>query len=203
MVEWQAIVLAVQILLLAAGWLLFQRARGELSAQAAETPILGEVRALQKGVKQLLQEIEAAADRQSARLESGCANAATLLDDIETVMREAEQRLEQIEERARQIGASTPVWASHAAAPVPISAPDRPHAASTADAGPAGAVAAQLQTTNVRTDASARSAADTVEAIRARIYALADAGGTAASIARSLQRSEGEVEILLSLRGQQ
>ncbi len=43
--EWQAIVLVMQILMLAVGWLLFQQARGELSARAAEKPVLGEGKA--------------------------------------------------------------------------------------------------------------------------------------------------------------
>ena len=43
--EWQAIVLTSQIMLLAVGWALFQKARAELAARAAEAPILSEVRA--------------------------------------------------------------------------------------------------------------------------------------------------------------
>src|SRR3954465_3176011 len=98
--EWQAVVLAVQILLLAAGWLLFQRARGELSARAAETPVLAEVRALQKSVKQLLLEMEAAAARQAARLETGCSEAAAILVEMESKIRDAEERLGRYEETA-------------------------------------------------------------------------------------------------------
>ena len=88
--EWQNVVLAMQILLLAAGWLLFQRARGELSARAAETPVLAEVRALQKSVKQLVAELDSAADRQAGRLENGCIEAAAILQEIEAAMQDAQ-----------------------------------------------------------------------------------------------------------------
>jgi hypothetical protein len=66
---WQAMVFSVQILLLAAGWTLFQKARGELSARAAEAPVLTEIKALHRNVKRLLQEIETTSDHASAQIE--------------------------------------------------------------------------------------------------------------------------------------
>jgi hypothetical protein len=101
--EWQAVVLAIQILLLAAGWILFQRARGELSAQAAEAPVLAEVKALQQRVKSLLVELESATDRQAARLESGCADAVAVLTEIESKIQIVEELIVQSDRAARRL----------------------------------------------------------------------------------------------------
>ena len=86
--EWQAVVLVMQILMLAVGWFLFQQAKGELSAHAAETPVLGEVKALQRSIKQLLTDMENTSERTSLNLEAKCRQAqelaSTLADYIET-----------------------------------------------------------------------------------------------------------------------
>src|SRR5687768_16654551 len=90
--EWQAVVMAMQILLLATGWVLFQKARAELSAKAAEEPVLSEVRALQRNVKELLAEIEETGDAVSSRLESRCVEARELLHALERRLGEAAER---------------------------------------------------------------------------------------------------------------
>ena len=93
--EWQAIVLVMQILMLAVGWFLFQQARGELSARAAETPVLGEVKALQRNIKQLLSDLERASERaseqseqSSEQLEARCAEARQLIADLDERLQE-------------------------------------------------------------------------------------------------------------------
>lgn len=194
--EWQAVVLAVQIMLLAAGWLLFQRARGELSARAAETPVLAEVRALQKSVKQLVLEIESAADRQSARLEAGCSEAAAILLEMESKIRDAEERLARYEEAARRLEQSGLRPGEHEA---------RSHNAFSRGAGVDGG---QVSATRLQGAGEAQRAPATVAepvqavvSLRDTVFRLADGGETTPAIARAMKLSEGEVETLLSLRG--
>jgi len=154
--EWQAVVLAVQIMLLAAGWLLFQRARGELSARAAEAPVLAELKDVHQQVRLLLVEVERSTERQAARLENGCADAVAVLTEIENKIRIAEQLL------ARSAQGN-------------------------------GAALANIE----RGQEDSRDD-DTRDD---QIYALADAGHSTAAIAHTLRLSEGEVEMLLGLRG--
>ncbi len=198
--EWQAVVLAIQILLLAAGWLLFQRARGDLSVQAAESPILTEVRALQKSVKQLLLEMELAADRQSIRLENGCADAAATLLEIENTLRGAEQRLETYEARLLSIGSDRfgndevssirSGRATHFDSDTHIvaSSPYLEHRVVETSDGAAAIVHDADRSTQPGMDQ------------RDQIFRLADRGENAASIARTTHVSEGEIEMLLRLR---
>ncbi len=89
--EWQAIVLVMQILLLAVSWFLFQQARAELTARAAETPVMAEVKTLHVNVKKMLDELEQTADRSSSRLENGAETVRQLLGELET------ERLDTIE----------------------------------------------------------------------------------------------------------
>ena len=200
MQEWQAVVLAIQILLLAAGWLLFQRARGELSARAAETPVLSEVRALQKSVKQLVSELESAADRQAGRLEQACVDAAALLEELESQIRAAHEQLEASELR---IAAATSVRPETGGKGENLSESmhrldaqdlivvnDRRHNQSV------------VQTATPEPSRAQATEAPTQSSYRERIFALADSGETAAAIARATRLSEGEVEIVLRLRGQ-
>ena len=42
---WGTIVLFINVLLLFAGWLLFQQAKSDLTARAAQIPVLSEVKA--------------------------------------------------------------------------------------------------------------------------------------------------------------
>jgi hypothetical protein len=177
--EWQAVVMAVQIMLLATGWVLFQKARAELSAKAAEEPVLSEVRALQRQVKALLAEIEQAGETATARLESQCAEARSLLEALErrsevaALPSEPRPALPKRSRRApsaptlpQEIPQDTPAAVVRAADPPPVSEPP----------------------------STARR--------RETIYALADTGATPSSIARQTGLSEGEVETLLGLRRQ-
>ena len=51
--------MVVNILLLIAGWLLFQQAKSDLTARAAQIPVLSEVKALQKSIAALLEQLKA------------------------------------------------------------------------------------------------------------------------------------------------
>src|SRR5438270_7345239 len=180
MVEWQFVVLALQILLLAASWLLFQRARGELSAHAAKAPVLSEVQSLQERVKRLLAEMEAAADAHSARLEDGCDRAAAMLTALETALGHGERDS----------------FAMESAHPAPVTdEPPRMEPARTEP--PPGEQPALDELLSAR---PVYRVPESAEELRNQIYALADKGRTVASIARAVQRSEDEVESLLTLR---
>lgn len=194
MMEWQAVVLAVQILLLAAGWLLFQRARGDLAARAAEIPVLGEVRALQKSVKQLLVEIETASDRQALRLENGCAEAVALVTELETAMREAERRLADFEASISAIATARAVAAVVGQSTASRSIPETAHAAI-----PNDTTTAEPVSDGASLPVGYPAASNTISP-RDLVYQLADSGQSTASIAYQTRLSEGEVETLLGLR---
>ena len=189
--EWQAIVFALQILLLATSWVLFQKARAELSAKAVETPVLNEVRALQRNVKQLLAEIEAAADSASTQVESRCEKAREALAALERAL----DRTEAPAETAIPARKTTPA----------VARPKRnTRVRASADAGwmadqepAAQAVAARRETKDAAVKAAPESA---YAARRQEVYALTDAGEPTAAIARRTGISEGEIETWLGLR---
>jgi len=176
--DWQIVVFVLQIMLLAVGYFLFQQARAELSARAAEAPVLSEVKALQRSIKQLLKELEETADQTSARLESRCLEAKELLASLD-------RRLAAWEEGERQAAPSRVV-----------PSPDRQRP----EMDPAitrGLAAVAPNTTDEKSPASAPARPDSR---RQTVYALADAGEAPAAIARATGLSEGEVETLLGLR---
>jgi hypothetical protein len=175
--EWQAVVLAMQILLLATGWVLFQKAKAELAAKAAEEPVLSEVRALQRNVKELLAEIEETGDAVTLRLESRCVEARELMLALD-------RRLEATVERESR--------------PAPVKrAPRRTAAAVVAQPVPAQNPAPALEAVEPPLVASAPSPSATR---REAVYALAENGADSPDIARQTGISEGEVEMLLGLR---
>lgn len=190
--EWQIVVLVLQILLLAVGYFLFQQARAELNARAAETPVLGEVKALQRSVKQLLAEIEETADRTSERMERRCAEAQELLNALE-------HRIAAAQEAQHSLPLPPPEWAQAAASPrrreKVEKVPPAPNAPTIAQ-GIAVAAENYSGAQEPNRDQTAR------DARRQAVYALADAGESPADIARATGFSEGEVETLLSLRFQ-
>lgn len=189
--EWQIVVLVLQILLLAVGYFLFQQARAELNARAAETPVLGEVKALQRSVKQLLAEIEETADRTSERMERRCAEAQELLNALEhriAAAQEAQHSLPLPPPERTQ--AAAPRRREKVAKVLP--APNAPTIAQ----GIAVAAENYSGAQEPNRDLTAR------DARRQAVYALADAGESPADIARATGLSEGEVETLLSLRFQ-
>ena len=199
--EWQAIVLAVQILLLAAGWILFQRARGELSVRAAETPVLGEVKALQKNVKELLVEIETTADKQSARLERICADAASVLSAIEIRIQDADAILSQLEARP----AAGPAALLNAARRYDgrNEASIGPASIAPGHNGPYHAIHVQRQENVSATPESITTPISMNDGLLKRrelVFSMADNGQSAAAIAEATRLSEGEVEALLGLR---
>ena len=197
--EWQAVVLALQILLLAAGWLLFQRARGELSVRAAETPILAEVRALQKNVKLLLSEIESTADRQALRLENGCSDAVAILDEIENKIRDAEHRLLDYEERLQAVGVVPDRDARRSRNSEYRTSEFAGEQIIVSDAGLKLAVPQGIGTIAANISSESGRGSD-ARSRRDKVFLLADSGLGTAAIAQATRLSEGEVETMLGLR---
>jgi len=89
--DWGSIVLVVEILLLVAGWLLFQQAKTELTARAVQIPVLSEVKALQKSVVALLEQLKLESTQVSAQLEARCREARDLLAALDRRLEEIQQ----------------------------------------------------------------------------------------------------------------
>ena len=194
--EWQAIVLTLQILLLAIGWTLFQKARAELSARAAETPILGEVKALHRNVKQLLTEIEQTADQTATRLEGRIETAREVLASLECRLEEAQRSAE----APVSIPAPEPRRATRARKGRQAADPEFPE---TLPAMPNIEQGIAVTLENRERIADYGTAQTLRESRRNTIYQLADAGEPPAAIARMTKLTEGEVETLLGLRRRQ
>jgi DNA-binding NarL/FixJ family response regulator len=86
---WGTIVLFINVLLLFAGWLLFQQAKSDLTARAAQIPVLSEVKALQKSVAALLEQLKLESIQTSAQLDTRCAEARDLLAAIDRKLEES------------------------------------------------------------------------------------------------------------------
>ncbi len=183
--EWQAIVLVIQILMLAVGWFLFQQARGELSARAAETPVLGEVKALQRSIKQLLADMEQSSESASARLEKRCDQARRLLDTLDLRMAEASDLRDSLHQVQPSLAARTDGQSVSFVHEDTSSAPGLNDAV---------VVARRSAPEQMDPPHNAR------DRRRDTIFALADVGRTQGEIARETGISEGEIEMLLALR---
>jgi len=86
---WSSIILVVNILLLVAGWLLFQQAKSDLTARAAQIPVLSEVKALQRSIAALLEQLKLESSQTSAQLEARCLEARDLLAALDRRIEEA------------------------------------------------------------------------------------------------------------------
>lgn len=87
----EALVLAVQILLLVGGWVLFQQAKSDLTARAAELPVLSEVKALQKSIAALLEQLKLESTQVSTQLEARFVEARELLAALDKRLEEMRQ----------------------------------------------------------------------------------------------------------------
>ncbi len=206
--EWQAVVLAVQILLLAGGWVLFQKAKADLSAKAAETPVLGELRALKSQIKQLLDEIETAGDTASSRLEAQYRDAHDLLVELEQRIVEADATLQSPAPpptRELRTESFAPLAVSTVIETAPSKASRRTKSATskaTASATAAKPAATRKPKAAAHTPAVAEAVALVgMAARRQQVYTLADEGREMTDIARQTDISVGEVETLIGVRG--
>jgi hypothetical protein len=180
--DFGSIVLVVNILLLVAGWLLFQQARSDLTARAAQVPILSEVKALQKSIATLLEQLKLEAGQSSTQLEARCVEARDLLAALD-------RRLEELE----ALKAGPKAIARRRAA-----LPAREAAANTA--APIATVAAPVATTAAVAEPQRAAPAPAPSSRHQEVYALADDGVEPPDIARRTGYSHGEVELILGLR---
>lgn len=89
---WSNIVLVVNVLLLIAGWLLFQQAKSDLTARAAETPVLTEVKELQRSIAILLEQLRLESGQMSTQMEARCIEARDLLAALDRRLEEGAQQ---------------------------------------------------------------------------------------------------------------
>jgi hypothetical protein len=179
-----AVIFALQIGLAVWMWNYYQNAKRDLNARAAENPMLTEVSSLQRTVKELLVAVEEAAQDTTARMEVRCAEARFLLGTLE-------ERLSQLEVQEVVKKAISP--------PSEESSPNtaelllyevKHHREEEAQAPPP----------KVEETISTEEAADR-EYRYQRAYALAEIGMPMADIARETELPEGEIELMLRLRG--
>jgi hypothetical protein len=209
--EWQAVVLAVQILILAVGWVLFQKAKAELSVKAAETPVLGELRSLKSQIKQLLDEIETMGDTASAQLEAQCRNAQVLIQELEARISEAEETLHTPLTFPHQeilTESFAPLAVTAVSPPVEDASPKKaPRRTKSAPDTSSAATAVATKPATRRAKITATPAVSEAVALvgmaarRQQVFALADEGKEMATIARETDISIAEVETLIGLRG--
>lgn len=183
-----AVILVAQIALAVWMWNLYQNARRDLNARVAEAPMLTEVHALQRTVKELLGAIEDASQDTTARLEVRCAEARFLLGALE-------ERLSEVE--------------VHEALPTPEPRGRDAIASNTAEQLLYEAKGLETRPT-VQSDTSPfvtiveeefEPAQEDREMLYQRAYALAEIGEPLENIARETGISEGELELMLRLRG--
>jgi hypothetical protein len=167
---WSSIVMVVNILLLIAGWLLFQQAKSDLTARAAEVPVLSEIKALQKSIAALLEQLKLESAQSSAHLEARCLEARDLLTTLD-------RRLEEARESKP---AARPSRRRESAASDRTERTERPDA-----------TAVSSEPGEARPDTTTRYEA---------IYSLADEGLAHADIAQRTGHTAGEVELILGLR---
>lgn len=151
-------------------WTFYKNAKRDLDARAADAPVLKEVAALQKSVKELLSAIEEASQETTARLEVRCAEARFVLGALE-------ERLSQIEVEESVQSAN----AAASAAPSPLAVELTYQAASSVQNEDEFADKEDFKRHQV-------------------VYGLADSGLNPADIARHTGIAEGEVQLLLTLR---
>jgi hypothetical protein len=174
---WGTIVLGVNILLLLAGWLLFQQAKSDLTARAAQIPVLSEIKALQKSVAALLEQLKLESIQTSAQLDTRCAEARDLLAAIDKRLHEARPapvRLIKTREAA-------------------------PRQRTESEAPPAPRQVEPSPDEDRRTTDDDRRAG---EFRREQVYSLADMDVDQGEIARQTGFSEAEVELILGMRAQ-
>lgn len=190
MLLFQATVLAITILLLTAAWLIFQQAKSELSARAAETPVLNEIRALHKSIKQLLTDIEDSADKADVRLERRCLEARDLMHALEIKLCSAVT--------------APPSYSNEAAVPSSKRrSPTKNITAALTTDFPIETNTPQSEYMQSKPFEMSQASLNNTHSVKNRaVFDLADAGEDRTRIARATGMSEGEVETLLGLRMQ-
>jgi len=164
------VMFAFQVVL--AAWMVnyYKSAKRDLNATTAEAPMLKEVSALQKSVKELLSAIEEASQETTARLEVRCAEARFVLATLED--RLAKLEMEEATATAPNVQNYLPK--------------------------PAAQEMAYQVVSNVPSPATFENNEHYRK--HQVIYGLADSGLNPTEISRQTGIAEGEVQLLLSLR---
>ena len=171
---WSSIIMVVNILLLIAGWLLFQQAKSDLTARAAQVPVLGEVKALQKSIADLLEQLKLESAQTSAQLEARCLEARDLLVALD-------RRLGDLQ------------------VPKPASRATRRRGAS-AERSDIRASQSGTDSYGPAVEPDVKPALPDNSFRYQEVYTLADEGLAASTIAQRSGISEGEIDLILSLR---
>jgi len=117
-------ILGMEILLLLAGWILFQQAKSDLTARAAQMPVVAEIKALQKSIAQLIEQLKLESVQVSAQMEARCIEARELLAALD-------RRLDEVPAAPaargarRRVAPSEPV-PTRIPAPEPVREPEPP-----------------------------------------------------------------------------
>jgi hypothetical protein len=122
---WGSIILVANFLLLVAGWVLFQQAKSELNARAAEAPVLAEIKALQKSVAALLEQLKLESAQTSAQLDARCVEARDLLAALDRKLEEVKQSPRTSTRRREAVAAAAPRGEERAAGPAVEEAEER------------------------------------------------------------------------------
>ena len=85
---WSSIIMVVNILLLVAGWLLFQQAKSDLTARAAQVPVRSEIKELHRSISALLEQLKVESGQVSTQLDARCVEARDLLGALDRRLEE-------------------------------------------------------------------------------------------------------------------
>ncbi len=88
---WGGMVLAIEILLLVAGWLLFQQAKTELTARMAQVPVITEIKELKRVIASMLEQLKVESSQISTQLEVRCLEARELINALDRKIDEAQK----------------------------------------------------------------------------------------------------------------
>lgn len=141
---------------------------------------LAQQRGVEREMTNLLVEYEEMIRRMTAQVDTRTAK-------LELLLREADEKLAQLKSAAAASGPNGTALAAGRTSPAALPAP-------APAAGANGAAAAD-------TAEPAPPAADVPDPRHQEVYTLADRGRTTRQIARELKRPQGEVELILALRG--
>jgi hypothetical protein len=82
----EAVLTTVNVLLLIAGWVLFQQAKSDLTAKAAEASLQDEVRELRTGIARLLEQLKMESSHAAAQMDARLVEAKDLLARLDHVL---------------------------------------------------------------------------------------------------------------------
>lgn len=88
---WGGMVLAIEIFLLIAGWVLFQQAKTELTARMAQVPVITEIKELKRVIASMLEQLKIESSQISTQLEARCLEARELINAMDRKIDEVQK----------------------------------------------------------------------------------------------------------------